>query len=136
MLNIYFLLYLVSQWSNDSNGFEMASLFVIIFVITFYIFILSEPGTKITNQFLGFCDEFDRCDWYLLPISIQRMYLVFLSDTQHPIMMHSYANITCERETSKKVIQFVWKNSNWHFVLQLHHFPDHQHGLFILYDTS
>lgn len=43
-------------------------------------------------------------DWYLLSIGMQRMYVVFLLDTQNPMKMHSYANITCERETFKEVI--------------------------------
>lgn len=60
-------------------------------------------GTRVTIQFELFSNEFRQCDWYLLPIEMRRMYMIFLLDTQNPIRLLSYANITCERETSKKV---------------------------------
>lgn len=71
---------------------------------TIYIFLLCEPGERITIGFEDFSDELSGCDWYLLPIEMQRMYAIFLSDTQNPVKMESFANILCERETSKTVL--------------------------------
>lgn len=68
-----------------------------------FVLLLCEPGTRMTNEFQAFGDELSQCEWYLLSIEMQRMYLIFSMDTQNPIKMMSYANIACERETSKKV---------------------------------
>lgn len=45
------------------------------------IFVLCEPGAIMTSQFEEFCDELSQCDWYFLPIEMQRMYVIILSDT-------------------------------------------------------
>lgn len=68
------------------------------------MFFLCESGARMTSQFDVFREELSLCDWYLLPTKVQQMYMVFLSDTQNPIKMSSYANITSERETFKKVV--------------------------------
>lgn len=68
-----------------------------------FVFILCEPGARMINQFNLLSGELHRCEWFLLPIDMQRMYMIFLSDTQNPTKMRSYANIACERETSKQV---------------------------------
>lgn len=47
--------------------------------------------------------EIGEFDWQLLSIEMRRMYMVFLSDTQHPRQLTSYGNIICDRETPKKV---------------------------------
>lgn len=88
-----------------------------------------------TNQFEGFNVELSQCDWYLLSIEMRRMYVIFVSDTQHSIKILSYANIACERDTSKKVIKWVniVNTLNFtHFFL----FSVNQHGIFILYDDA
>lgn len=62
-----------------------------------------------TNQFGLFGAEIGRCNlyWHSIPIEMQRMYLIFLSNTQNPTKMSSYGNIVCERETSKKVVSIA-----------------------------
>lgn len=82
----------------------MISLFCVLGTIALCIFLTCEHGTKIASQFAELSDERNRCDWYLLPIAIQRIYLVFLSDPQNPITIQSDANIISERETAMKVI--------------------------------
>lgn len=71
------------------------------------IFLLCEPGEKMTTKFVMFGDELDRCNWYLLPINLQRMYIIFISDTQHPMKLSSYAGILCERGSAEKVSLIV-----------------------------
>lgn len=51
-----------------------------------------------------FNEELHQCDWYLFPIEMQQMYLIFLSDTQQLTIVRGYANILCTRDTFKKVI--------------------------------
>lgn len=112
--------FFVSKWVHDSDFFEVALLLVPLFWMIVYTFVLCEPVARMTNQFSLFNDEVGRCDWYLLSIEMQRMYMVFLSNTQHPLKMQCYANITCERETIKKVIQFIdnFKFKHSHFCFQ------------------
>lgn len=93
-----------SQWTNDWNLFQMLFLLCMLLWIVLITFMLCEPGAKMTNQFITYSEELSRCDWYLMSTKMQQMYVVFLLDTQNPIKMLSYANITCERETSKQVI--------------------------------
>ena len=66
-------------------------------------FVFGEIGERVTDQFEQFGDEVGRCDWNELPIEMQRMYLIFLSDTQQPKQIQSYGGITCTREQFKAV---------------------------------
>ena len=66
-------------------------------------FVMCESGEQVTDKFEQFGEEFERCDWYKLPIEIQRMYLIFLSDTQQPKTIQSYGGVVCSRETCKRV---------------------------------
>lgn len=62
-----------------------------------------ESGEKVTSHFDHFGSEFGQCEWHKLPIEMQRIYLIFLSDTQQPKNVQSYAGITCTRNTFKQV---------------------------------
>ena len=73
-------------------------------VILFDI-IICEPGERVTDQFDQFGQEVGRCEWNMLPIEMQRMYLIFLSDTQQPVHIGGYGGILCARDTFKRVIQ-------------------------------
>lgn len=64
-----------------------------------------------TNQFAMISEELVRCNWYLLPIELQRIYLTFLFDTQKPENILSYGGIECKRQTAKKVLKKKIENS-------------------------
>lgn len=72
-----------------------------------YVFnlLVCEPGERVASQFEQFGEELGRCEWNQLPIGMQRMYLIFLSDTQQPKNLRSYGGIPCTRETFKLVIK-------------------------------
>lgn len=82
---------------------------MILGMLTAWIFILTlafcDPGQRVTNQFDEFSEELSRCDWYAIPIEMQRIFLIFLSDTQQPKNVQTYNSILCTRETFKKVRQ-------------------------------
>lgn len=86
----------------------------VIAVLTFiFIFIACEPGERVTEAFEQFDDELMQCNWYLLPTVIQRLYLIFLVNTQQTIHFECYGGISCTRDTSKNVIiprRFVCKD--------------------------
>lgn len=62
-----------------------------------------ERGEKVAHQFEQFSMVFCCCEWDNLPIELQRMYLILLSDTQQPKNIQTYAGILCTRETFKQV---------------------------------
>lgn len=103
--------------------------------VSVYTFVLCEPGARMTNQFVLFSEELSRCNWYSLPIKMQQMYMIFLSDTQNPMKILSYANITCERDTTKKVcaLQSIQTVKFTHFNCSS---LDYQQCVFIFYDDS
>lgn len=71
--------------------------------MTSYIFVLCEPGAKMTTEIEKIGEEIERCEWYLLSVEMRRMYLIFLADTQSEVKLSGYGGITCDRETSKRV---------------------------------
>lgn len=73
-----------------------------------------------TNQFEQFGLEFGRCEWNNLPIELQRMYLISLSDTQQPKNIQTYSGIMCTRDTFKKVLQ--WQGTSYGRSSKFKHF--------------
>ena len=78
------------------------TIMVTVWVVEF-IFMICEPGERMSNEFDVFGEELGRCNWYLLSPEMQRIYLIFLLDTQQPVNMKSYGNVLCTRDTFKKV---------------------------------
>lgn len=69
--------------------------------------LICEAGDRVATQFDLFGQELERCAWYVLPIKLQRIYLIFLSDTQQPKKIESYGGLICSRETLKRVINNI-----------------------------
>ena len=70
------------------------------------IFSVCELGEQMSNGFDSFDDKLCQCDWYSFPIQLQQIYLIFLSNTQQPTNIACYGNISCTRDTFKKVSEF------------------------------
>lgn len=103
MFHLVLFYFIFPKWDDNSDPFVIALLLIILNWMILLIFIPCELGARMINQVDVFSDELGQCDWYLLTIELQRMYAIFLSDTQNPMEILSYADITCERDTSKKV---------------------------------
>lgn len=115
---IYFLRSIFLSKSLDNwNLAELASTLTILIEILVVVFVICEIGESVTIQFETFEMELSQCEWFLLPIKMQRMYLIFVAHTQQEQNIHGYGNITCSRETFKKVsfswnmYLFEWKNT-------------------------
>lgn len=74
------------------------------------IYFVCHLGENVTYNFNVFNEELCRCDWYLFPNEMQRVFLIVLSGAQQPIVIQGYANIVCTHETFKKVIFFFFVN--------------------------
>lgn len=80
------------------------------------LFVVCEFGERVDNHFNAFHDEFCQCDWYLFPIKMQRMVIIFLGTTQQPAIIQGYGNITLTRADFKKVktkTENQMRNSNF-----------------------
>lgn len=90
---------------HNSKLFETIGMSIIGFWVFFVAFVLCEIGERVTIQFELFGEEVERCDWHVLPIEMQRMYLIFLSDTQQPKHITCYGAVHFTRETFKEVFK-------------------------------
>lgn len=92
------------KWADNSNFFELFAAIMFLNVVVSGLYLICEPGARTTTEFEMFEEELRKCEWYLLPIEMQRMYTILLSDTQNPIQMCSYGGIVCNRDTLKRVL--------------------------------
>lgn len=82
---------------------ELLIILMCAFWVLGFFFCICELGETITHRFDVFRQELERCNWHTLPIEMQRMFLIFLLDTQQPINIRCYGNVTCLRDTFRKV---------------------------------
>lgn len=74
-----------------------------VFTLFGVLFIFCNFGELVTAQFERFNRRLYRYKWYSLTIEMQKMYLIFVANTQQPVILSSFARIECTRETLKKV---------------------------------
>lgn len=67
------------------------------------IFVECEFGEMITYKFDTFNEELCESRWYLFSNEMQRMILIFISNTQQPVYIRGYGNIVCARDAFKQV---------------------------------
>lgn len=88
---------------ENSKPIEIVIQSLFVPVVFGFIIILCEPGERVTNQFEMFGEELERRTWYKLPIDMQRIYVIFLVNTQQDLSIECYGGTQCTRETLKKV---------------------------------
>lgn len=57
----------------------------------------------LSYQFRMFNEELWQRDWYLFPIELQRMLVIFMLDTEQSMIIRGYGNIKCTRDAFKGV---------------------------------
>lgn len=58
----------------------------------------------IKNQFEMFNDELNQCiDWYALPIGLQKLLIIVMTNAQRETVIRGFGNIFCTRTTFRKV---------------------------------
>lgn len=67
------------------------------------VFFLCELGQMVSDQYEFLNDEVSQCDWYSFPMEMQRFFMVFISFTQHPVLIQGFGNTRCVRDTFKNV---------------------------------
>lgn len=91
------------KWDHNSRQFEIAILSGIVLIIFVINLVICVSGEKVTDQFERFEVELGQCKWINLPIELQRMYSIFLFDTQQPKNFQIGGGISCTCETFKRV---------------------------------
>lgn len=73
------------------------------------LFILCNYFENICNQFDEF-DFYEQCDWYTFPAKIKRFLPLIICNTiQCLFRFEGYGDISCSRETCKRVISFHFR---------------------------
>lgn len=77
----------------------------------FWAFVLMgyfcELGEMTRGRFFQFYDKlYKKCDWYLFPIEMQRMLVIFMVDMK-PICLQGYGHIRLIRKSFKKVVGLI-----------------------------
>lgn len=67
------------------------------------VLIACEAGHRVSDTFDEMDDTFEKIDWYLLPIEVQRMLPVILMYVQEPMVPEFFGSISCTREQLRKV---------------------------------
>lgn len=83
---------------------EISAQLVSVILIFLIIFLVCECGQIVTIQFDIFNDLLNQCNWYYLPIELQRMLVVVLVGAQYPTQFQGYGNVECTRDSFKKVV--------------------------------
>lgn len=89
---------------DHSNVTVMILPLVSIFWSFALIFTYCELSQMITTEFDMFNVELCEYKWYLCSIDMQRMLLIFMSNTQQPIALEGFGNIVCSRNSFINVI--------------------------------
>lgn len=74
-------------------------------------FLFSELGGRVTTQFDEFDEQLRQSRWYLYPIKLQRIVLIFTLDAQQSVPIRGYGTVVCSRE--------FFQSASLHFCLQL-----------------
>lgn len=85
------------------------------------LFLVCNFGESVTAQFERFDRRLCNYKWYSMSIELQRMYLIFVADTQQPVTRGTVAQIECTRETLKKACDSYEVNGN-HYKFKKNYF--------------
>lgn len=64
---------------------------------------MCELAGKMSDEFENFNDRINQFDWYLLPLSVQKMLPFIMLNSQQAIGFTCFGSIMCNRETFRKV---------------------------------
>lgn len=110
-LKITNFFYSISLKSPDSSLLLMIMLILTIIVVFGLLFVICEFGERLMNKFEEFNDGLCECQWYFHPIGLQRMYLTFGVETQQPVYIRGYGNVSTTRDTMKKVSLIIYSQN-------------------------
>lgn len=60
-------------------------------------------GQNITDQFAEFGDTIYQSEWYSFPNEVMQLLPFFMNATQKPVVLRGFGNVSCTRESFRKV---------------------------------
>lgn len=99
-----FRLFFFQQSDDNSNTAELILPIIMVGWSFTIIFFYCHFGAMVCNQFSNFDDELCQCHWYLFPVEVQKLLLIFMSDSQQSTYIRGYGGILCTRDSFKNVI--------------------------------
>lgn len=104
MKKFQFYLYLSHSQSQDTpNPIALVKISILLFWSVVEIFVFCETSERLTIEF-DEIDFYNEWDWYLFPNEVRRILPTIIINVQEPVALQGYGNITCTRETFKRVI--------------------------------
>lgn len=67
------------------------------------IFIACELSQRLTNAYSKIDDIFEQFEWYRFPNAVRRALPTIISMVQKPVEFECFGNVSCSRESFKKV---------------------------------
>lgn len=139
IVQVFFIFFLVC---HTMQSLELTTQMILSFLVFWsfaIIFAFCELGAQVTIQFNSINEELCQGDWYLQSIEVQRMLLIFMSNTQTPAIL-GYGNIVCTRNAFKEVhnfqLFFQSKIENWNLIMHsLVLQSDNPHWFFVFHDA-
>lgn len=138
--------------NDDAKLIDISAVVLAGFWVFGLLLFVCELGERVSLHFDMFAEELEQCNWCELPIKMQRMYLIFLADTQQPVQIECYANVILTRQTFQAVCM-IWAicsiahllgtkcgKLNWFIKIVIFEFllliSDNRNWMEIFHDTS
>lgn len=103
--NVFFFM----QCINGSRSLAVIQPTVCLNVVMMWLLIYCNFGDQVTTQFGGIDSKLYLCNWYNLPIELEKNIPMMLLSVQKPIYLRGFGSTSCTRETFKKVcVFFPW----------------------------
>lgn len=95
---------------------EIGKLCVLIFWTFLQIFIFCDTSEYVSSHFREL-DMYYLCDWYAFPPVVQRMMPIIIVNTNKRVVINSYGNVLCTRQTFQNVRKRIFlQNVRKYFV--------------------
>lgn len=98
---VFLSLFLKSD--HNSIPIDLTKSMFMVFWTFIVIVAFCEIGEMVCNQFNSFHAKLIECNWYFYPNEMQRMFAIFMSDTQQQTNIRGLGNILCARCKVKQV---------------------------------
>lgn len=90
--------------SNENPNLDVILYLVFYLMYTIgLLFLYCEFGQQIVNRFNTLYDDTCQFKWEMLPLGLQKSWLIVLAATQQPVQLVGFGNIISCRETFQRV---------------------------------
>lgn len=95
--------YVLKLQENTKYAADTVNSLILINILLGIIFILSEFGEMVNNEFAAFDGKLCQCVWYNFPNQTQQIFGAFMMYSQDLVIIQGFGNARCTRDTFKRV---------------------------------